>query len=178
MLQYSCQCPVTKIIGLLFIVGWCPLHHFWKLSCSLGNFSVLSLSLPQDTNSWACFFWFFLLCRCANAYENVVLNGSGCWNKIDWRLSNLAFLLFLFLPQNTSCMARSAIFSAQFSHKRSMLFSLRSYLFFWLLWNAPFIWIQLVFWSLCHYYLILYCSKWIHVFVAAWVNRLFKFSLT
>jgi hypothetical protein len=39
------QCPMTAIIGLLSIAGWCPPHHFWNLSCSQGNFQVLSLWL-------------------------------------------------------------------------------------------------------------------------------------
>jgi len=36
------QCPVMAIIGLLFIAGSCPPHHFWNSSCSQGT-SDLSL---------------------------------------------------------------------------------------------------------------------------------------
>lgn len=39
------QCPMMVIIGLLFIAGSCPPHHFWNSSCSQGNFWPLIFSL-------------------------------------------------------------------------------------------------------------------------------------
>ena len=55
------QCPMMVIVGLLFIAGWCPPHHFWNSSCSQGLISSLTLLIIFRRQFTLCsLFWFRL----------------------------------------------------------------------------------------------------------------------